>query len=266
MWERSPSQPFDSENPIDFENEAREFLELLQTSREAVVLTGAGVSTDSGIPDFRSPDGLYSKVPSYIFDLDFFFNSPEEFYRLAKNHLYPMLNAQPNLTHIMLAKLEEYGLLKAVITQNIDGLHQKAGSETVVELHGNLSNAVCTECGARYDVSYVLKRLQNSPLPLCMECGGLIKPDIVFFNETLPEEALDKAMEFAEKADLFIAMGTSLVVYPAASLPLTAKSSGALLIIVNRDSTPYDELADRVWKMELLKFSRSVLKLMKAVT
>jgi len=266
MSERYLSQPYGSESPTEEESAALEFVRLLHEDKSAVVLTGAGVSTDSGIPDFRSQNGLYSKVPSYIFDLDFFFEAPDRFYALAKDHLYPMLDALPNVTHTMLAELERRGYLRAVITQNIDGLHQKAGSSTVIELHGNLGRAICVECGACYDASYVLKLLETSPLPLCSECGGLIKPDIVFFKEALPEKAMERSIQLLKEADIFIAMGTSLVVYPAASLPMVAKSAGKSIIVLNREPTPYDTLADRVWKVELSQFSKSVLKLLEGMT
>ncbi len=266
MSERCPSQPYGSESLTEEERAALEFVRLLHEAKSAVVLTGAGVSTDSGIPDFRSPDGLYSRVPSYIFDLDFFFETPDRFYALAKDHLYPMLDALPNVTHTMLAELERRGYLRAVITQNIDGLHQKAGSKTVIELHGNLGLAVCVKCGTRYNASHVLKLLETSPIPLCNKCRGLIKPDIVFFKEALPEKAMERSIQLSQEADIFVAMGTSLVVYPAASLPTVAKSAGKSVIVLNREPTPYDTLADRAWNVELSRFSKSVLKLLEGMT
>ena len=237
-----------------------EFLELLKSSRRAVVLTGAGVSTASGIPDFRGPKGIYRKFPPDIFDIEKFYTNPERFYSFAKDGLFSMLDAKPNESHIMIAKLEEKGFIEAVITQNIDGLHQKAGSRIVLELHGNMSRFFCVSCKQIYSASEVREKVEKELVPKCTKCGSLIRPDVVFFGEPLPQEALQKAIEYSERADLMIVMGSSLVVYPAAYLPMITVENGGKLVIVNKGETGLDNIAFKKYDMDLVEFSRKILE------
>ncbi|AEH52037.1 NAD-dependent protein deacylase [Pseudothermotoga thermarum] len=238
----------------------QEFVDLLRQSSYCVVLTGAGVSTPSGIPDFRSPTGLYSKYPQEIFDIDYFYSSPASFYSFCKEVLLPMIDAQPNLVHEFLAWLEERGYVKVVITQNIDGLHQKAGSKDVVELHGNISRFKCDKCGKLYDHNWVRRELEKKAVPHCL-CGGLIRPDIVFFKESLPWEAVNMAEMHSLSCDLMVVMGSSLVVYPAASFPILAKKNGAKLVIINNSETGLDFLCDLKIEKDLVEFCSQVWKM-----
>ncbi len=236
------------------------FLGLLRSSKYAVALTGAGISTPSGIPDFRSPTGLYSKYPEDIFDIEYFQRDPEGFYRFCKEVLLPMTDVKPNLAHIMLAKLEQKGILKATITQNIDGLHQKAKSKNVIELHGSVYEYYCTKCSKKFDLSSIKKMLESSKVPFC-SCSGLIRPKIVFFGEPLDEKALHSAQEYAARCDLMIVLGSSLVVYPAAQLPLIAKMKGAKVVILNKGETGFDHMCDMKIEEDLSSFAEKCFAL-----
>ena len=215
----------------------------LRECRHNVFLGGAGLSTASGIPDFRSAHGLYMEKKQGIsyeemLSHDYYVRHTAQFYDFLRNvMLYP--DAKPNPAHLALAKLEQEGLLEVVITQNIDGLHQMAGSQNVIELHGNEDRYICRSCGRVYNMRYVM----DSPgVPVC-GCGGALKPDVVLYGEMLNQKDLTRAIAYAEQADLMIVGGTSLVVYPAAGL-VNYLSPGAKLVIINRDSTPYDSRAD----------------------
>lgn len=226
----------------------RKAAELLSSSTYAVALTGAGVSTESGIPDFRSPGGLWSRYdPSEFATLSSFLEDPSRFYRMASEFL-SIFTAEPNEGHRALAELEGMGILKAVITQNIDGLHQAAGSRRVVELHGNLRECRCLGCGRVSPIEVLVEKLvQRGELPPhCDSCGGLLKPNVIFFGERLPKRELEEAFEHARKCDLMLVAGSSLVVSPANFLPPLAVESGAELIIVNEEPTPMDAFASVV--------------------
>jgi len=240
---------------------AEEMLRELRGVGSAVVLTGAGVSTASGIPDFRGPGGIYSKVSPEVFDIDFFMSHPERYYRIEREILREALNAKPNVTHFLIAKLERMGLIEAVITQNIDGLHRKAGSSKVIELHGNISTGSCLRCGRRFRREEIDRMLRAVDVPRC-ECGGVIKPDVVFFGEMLPPQALNEGMRLAAESDLMVVMGSSLVVHPAATLPSITVRNGGKLIIVNRGETALDYLAYRKYDVDLVGFSREALRLL----
>ena len=222
----------------------------LRESRRTVFLGGAGVSTASGIPDFRSAHGLYMQQKQGIsyeemLSHDFFVAHPEEFYDFMRHvMLYP--DARPNRAHYALARLEEQGLLEAVITQNIDGLHQLAGSRNVLELHGSENRYYCLRCGKKYDMSCVT---DSTGIPTC-DCGGMIRPDVVLYQEGLDQGLLLRAVDYAETCDLMIVGGTSLVVYPVAGLVNYLKP-GAHLVILNRDPTPYDRRADLLFRGDL---------------
>jgi NAD-dependent deacetylase len=217
---------------------------LLAVSNCVVVLTGAGISTPSGIPDFRGPQGLWRRVDPEKFTIEHFFADPDEVWSLFVNH-FVVGNAEPNSAHMALATLEEWGKICGIITQNVDGLHQRAGSKRVVELHGSLKYAVCTSCGSKYPLADVLKEYRGVA-PRCKICGGLLKPDVVFFGEPLPRDAWEEAVSLAQVSDLFLAVGTSLAVAPANRLPYIAKSSGAKLAIINEEPTELDHIADVV--------------------
>ena len=215
----------------------------IKGSDNVVFFGGAGVSTESGIPDFRSVDGLYNQQydypPETIISHSFYRKNPEEFYRFYKNKmLFP--DAQPNAAHKALAKLEQQGKVRAVITQNIDGLHQAAGSKEVLELHGSVHRNYCTRCGKFFGLSDILGM---NDVPRC-ECGGIIKPDVVLYEEGLDQETLQKAVRYIQNAEILIIGGTSLTVYPAAGL--IDYYRGKKLVLINKTATPMDERADLV--------------------
>lgn len=215
----------------------------IKESDNVVFFGGAGVSTESGIPDFRSVDGLYNQQydypPETIISHSFYRKNPEEFYRFYKNKmLFP--DAQPNAAHKALAKLEQQGKVRAVITQNIDGLHQAAGSKAVLELHGSVHRNYCTRCGKFFGLSDILGM---NGVPRC-ECGGIIKPDVVLYEEGLDQETLQKAVRYIQNAEILIIGGTSLTVYPAAGL--IDYYRGKKLVLINKTATPMDERADLV--------------------
>lgn len=215
----------------------------LSESENIVFFGGAGVSTESKIPDFRSTDGLYNQQYAYppetILSHTFYMRRPEEFYRFYRNKmLFP--DAEPNRAHKALAKLEQEGRLRAVITQNIDGLHQKAGSREVLELHGSMLRNYCTKCGKFYGLEAVL---ESEGVPRCI-CGGVIKPDVVLYEEGLDQHTLQKAVYYISNADVLIIGGTSLTVYPAAGL--IDYYWGKKLVLINKSVTPMDSRADLV--------------------
>lgn len=215
---------------------------IIQERKRIVFFTGAGVSTDSGIPDFRSQDGLYNQQykcpPETIISRSFFEENPEEFYRFYKDKML-ILDTKPNLTHTWIAKLEQQGKSLGVITQNIDGLHTQAGSKHVEELHGSILRNYCMNCHEFYDASFI----QNSTgIPTCPKCGGMIKPDVVLYEEPLDQDVLRRSIRMIQSADVLIILGTSLVVYPAAGL--IQYFQGEHLVLINRSTTPYDENAD----------------------
>ena len=217
--------------------------EWIDGSDNIVFFGGAGVSTESGIPDFRSVDGLYNQKykypPETIISHSFYVKKPEEFYKFYKDRMI-FTDAKPNGAHKALAKLEQEGKLKAVITQNIDGLHQLAGSREVLELHGSIHRNYCTRCGQFYDLDYV-KNSQG--IPHC-SCGGMIKPDVVLYEEGLDQKVLRKSVEYIARADMLIVGGTSLVVYPAAGL--IDYYRGNKLVLINKSATSRDSQADLV--------------------
>jgi len=219
---------------------------LLDEAENIVVFTGAGISAESGIPTYRGAGGMWTKYdPEKYASIDYFRKDPSyywQFFRDTRHDL--MAKAQPTASHLAIAELERQGRLSAVITQNIDGLHHKAGSTHVLELHGNTTRFYCTECNASYTMKETKKILDKQLPPLCLKCSGVLRPDVVLFGEMLPTEVLEEAQRKAQICDLMIVIGSSLVVYPAAHLPYQAKMSGARLIIINIDPTPLDSVAD----------------------
>ena len=218
--------------------------EIINESGNIVFFGGAGVSTESGIPDFRSVDGLYNQKydypPETILTHTFYRHYPEEFFRFYKDKML-CLTAKPNAAHLKLAKWEQEGKLKAVITQNIDGLHQAAGSKRVLELHGSVLRNYCEKCGKFFDAEYML---HSKGAPKCDDCGGAIKPDVVLYEEGLDNQTLSDAVSYISKADVLIIGGTSLVVYPAAGL--IDYYRGNKLILINKTPTARDSGADLV--------------------
>lgn len=214
----------------------------IDASQNIVFFGGAGVSTESGIPDFRSVDGLYHQKyphpPEVMLSHSFFEQHPEEFFAFHREKLLSPL-AKPNKAHLKLAEMEKAGKLKAVITQNIDGLHQMAGSREVLELHGSVLRNYCVKCGKKYPVSFVA---QAPGVPRCDVCGGVVRPDVVLYEEGLDGEVMNKALDYIRKADVLIIGGTSLVVYPAAGLVNYYR--GNHLILINKSPTSMDAMAD----------------------
>ena len=218
--------------------------EMIRESQRVVFFGGAGVSTESGIPDFRSTDGLYNQTyrypPEMIVSHTFYEYCPEEFFDFYKNRML-FLDAKPNAAHLKLAELEKAGKLTAVITQNIDGLHQAAGSKTVMELHGSVLRNYCEDCHKFFDVNYV-KNFKG--VPVCDKCGGRVKPDVVLYEENLNMDIMEASVNYISRADMLIIGGTSLVVYPAAGLIRYYR--GNKLVLVNKSETPADRNANLV--------------------
>lgn len=212
--------------------------ELIRSHQPCVALTGAGVSTESGIPDFRSAGGIWAQYDPYdVASIDGFCRDPERVWEFYGLRLGVLADAKPNPAHLALARLEREGLLQAVITQNVDGLHRAAGSKNVIEVHGTIATASCPRCGHREDPRRLL------PLPRCANCDAVLKPDVVMFGELLDPDVIDRATELAQEAKLLLVVGSSLQVWPVAGLPEETLPRGGLLAIVNREPTPYDDRA-----------------------
>lgn len=222
--------------------------ELIAAARRGLVLTGAGVSAESGIPTFRGEGGLWTKYdPVKVASIAYFMADPSAYWKVSKDRGRVALAARPNPGHHALAALEEAGHLVAVATQNTDGLHQESGSRHVIELHGSGRTVQCLDCGNREPRSEVQARLEVEMPPRCRLCGGtFLKPTVVLFGEPMPQQAVHEAFALARQADVMLVVGSSLVVYPAAEIPLIAARSGAKMIVVNAEPTPLDELADVV--------------------
>jgi NAD-dependent protein deacetylase/lipoamidase len=229
--------------------------ELLQASRRTVVFTGAGISTESGIPDYRSPGGIWSKFQPI--DFDEFMASEEarrEYWRRKFETHETVMQAEPNSGHRVIAEFVRLGKVAVVITQNVDGLHQASGipRDLVIEIHGNTTYAHCLSCGEEYDLEPIRKTfLADHTLPECAACGGFVKTATISFGQAMPQEAMRRATAEATGCDLFLAIGSSLKVYPAAGLPALAKQAGAHLVIINREKTDLDHLADLVINGEI---------------
>jgi NAD-dependent protein deacetylase/lipoamidase len=218
--------------------------ELLERRRPCVVLTGAGISTESGIPDFRSAEGIWAQYdPAEVAHIDALRRDPGRVWNFYALRLDALSRAEPNDGHRALAELEERGLVRAVVTQNIDGLHHRAGSREVVEVHGSVRDAECIHCRVRVPMEDAIASL---PLPSCPECGEILKPGVVMFGELLPAQAIERAQELAAEAGLLLVVGSSLEVHPVAALPGETLAGGGALAIVNRGGTPWDSRADLV--------------------
>jgi NAD-dependent deacetylase len=218
--------------------------ELVRERQPCVVLTGAGISTESGIPDFRSAEGIWATYdPFEVAHVDALRRDPVRVWEFYALRLGLLGRAEPNDGHLALVELEERGLVRAVVTQNVDGLHQRAGSREVVEVHGSLREAECVHCGVRVAMADALEQL---PLPACPECGEVLKPGVVMFGELLPAEAIERAQRLAAEAGLLLVVGSSLEVHPVAALPGETLAAGGALAIVNRGDTPWDSRAELV--------------------
>jgi NAD-dependent deacetylase len=221
-----------------------ELAELIRERQPCVVLTGAGISTESGIPDFRSPTGIWAQYdPMEYATISAFRRDPVKVWEFYALRFEMLTRAEPNAGHLALAELERRGLVRAVVTQNIDGLHQRAGSHDVVEVHGSIRTASCLACGTRVPLEHVVAALVDAPAPPCPECGEILKPDVVMFGELLPVDAIDRASALAREAGVLLVVGSTLEVYPVAALPDDTLSAGGDLAIVNRGTTPYDRRA-----------------------
>ncbi|HZM35161.1 MAG TPA: NAD-dependent deacylase [Burkholderiales bacterium] len=237
----------------------------VNTASRVVVLTGAGISTDSGIPDFRGPQGLWTRNPlaEKLSNIHYYLADPEVRKASWQNRLgSPAWDAKPNAGHVSLVHLEKRGKLHALITQNIDELHQLAGNspELVVEVHGTMRKFMCWGCGMRGPMQAVLDRVRSGEEdPKCRDCGGILKSDTISFGQQLVPEVIDRAMQAAGEADLFLAVGTSLQVYPVAGAVDIARSAGAKLVIVNAEPTPFDDAADAVFKGSISEVLPAIL-------
>lgn len=249
----------------------RKVTDLIRSSRKLIVFTGAGVSTESGIPDFRSPGGVWQKYNPEDFYYQKFISSEEsreKYWQMSREFYEPLKSAQPNAAHEAVSELGKMGKLDCVITQNIDNLHQRAGSspQKVIELHGTAISVSCLSCRKKYPREEVQSWLLGGvKVPRCNACGGILKPDTVSFGQSMPIKETEEAFHRARNCDLFIVIGSSLVVQPAASIPLEAKETGAKLVIINRDPTYHDSYADVVIHGSAGEVMSQVLKYLKAI-
>jgi NAD-dependent deacetylase len=224
---------------------ARRLAELIRSSGRTVALTGAGISVPSGIPDFRSPGtGLWEKVdPMEVAHIEVFHRDPKRFWSYYRPRFGMLWDKQPNRAHEVLAELESGGMLEAVITQNIDRLHRKAGSRRIIEVHGTIETSSCVSCSASFPLAEVEDLFDSEGVPRCAQCAGPVKPDVVLFGELLPEHAMEEAHALARRADLMLCIGSSLEVHPVASLPARTLARGGAVAIVTKGPTPYDSEA-----------------------
>jgi NAD-dependent deacetylase len=236
------------------EDKIEQVVGILRRARYVTALTGAGHSTPSGIPDFRSPgSGIWELVdPLEVASIFAFCRAPQAFYDWARPLVHTILNAEPNPAHIALAQLEEMGVLKAIITQNIDGLHQRAGSQVVHEVHGHLRQATCTRCYATVSAEPLIHAfMESDDIPRCPKCNGVMKPDVILFGEQLPAKALIAAQQAARQSDVMIVAGSSLEVVPAGDMPMLTYKRGGRLIFINLGPTRLDDLADVVIRADV---------------
>ncbi|HEX3455439.1 MAG TPA: NAD-dependent deacylase [Gaiellaceae bacterium] len=220
---------------------AARLAELILKCRTCVVLTGAGVSTESGIPDFRSRDGIWARYdPMEYATIDAFRRDPVKVWEFYGRRLDVLQRAQPNAAHLALAELERAGYVHAVVTQNVDRLHELAGSQEVIEVHGSIRTSSCLACRVSVPFDVVVRQLEHAPAPVCPGCGTVLKPDVVMFGELLPAGAIERASALARSTRLLLVVGSSLAVYPVAALPEDTLQAGGMLAIVNAEPTPYD--------------------------
>ena len=239
-------------------NNYKNAAQIIKNSKNLVAFTGAGISVESGIPPFRGPTGLWSKYDPKILDIDFFLSNPDISWKYIKEIFYEyMQNVKPNKAHYFLAELENKGLLKGVITQNIDNLHQKAGSKNVIEFHGTASKLECINCKNKFDSNTI--SLDNLP-PLCPKCGGILKPDFVFFGEPIPADAFEKSIKLMQNADAVLVIGTTGEIMPASELPFLAKQNGAKIIEINIEPSNYTNLITDIFLNDKATIASEKLK------
>ncbi len=233
--------------------------QIIKEAKKILIFSGAGMSTESGIPDFRSPGGVWSKYDPSDFYFDKIISSEktrEKYWEMSTEFYDTIKDAVPNRAHLAIRAIEESGKLLAIVTQNIDNLHHKAGNspERIIEIHGTAFSVSCLSCGKKYDRDDIQERLNSGvKVPYCDDCAGILKPDTISFGQAMPEDKMADALMYARECDLCIVLGSSLVVYPAASVPVHAVQNGARLIIINRDETPLDAEADLVCHESLSK-------------
>lgn len=234
---------------------------IYNNSTHLIAFTGAGLSAESGIPTYRGVGGLWTKYdPGIYANIHYFLENPSYYWNFFREVRYPLIRqAEPNVAHYSLVKMEKQGKLSHVITQNIDGLHQKAGQLNVIELHSNIRQIVCMNCNKIFSMEEAYKLLDYSLPPKCSSCRGLLRPNTVFFGESLPQNQVNKAKQLAIDCDLFLVLGSSLVVSPAAQIPKIAKDGGAKLIIINIDQTPLDDISDLVIHDKISKVLSKVI-------
>lgn len=251
------------------EENIREVARLIREAKNVVIFVGAGLSTESGIPDFRSPGGVWDKYDPADFDFHNFLtreSSREKYWQMATEMYDAMRDAKPNAGHVAIAELEKLGKLDCLITQNIDGLHFKAGNSEakVFELHGTAMHVACLDCNRRYERDPIQERIASGDrAPRCDSCGGPLKPATISFGQNMPERETAEAFRRSAACDLFIVIGSSLVVYPAAQMPVEAKRSGAKLVIINRDATPCDKMANVILRGPAGQIMESILQKVK---
>jgi NAD-dependent deacetylase len=234
---------------MDFEKQIETAIQLLKRSRKVIALTGAGISTPSGIPDFRSPgSGMWQDVdPMEVASIYSFKRHPEAFYDWIHPLVMLTVEAEANSAHIALAQLEKYGLLRGIITQNIDMLHSKAGSKNVFELHGHMREMTCLSCYSVFPSGTFMEAfISRSELPYCLRCGGILKPNLILYGEQLPMDVVIQAGQLIDDCDVMLVIGSSLTISPACDLPIQARHAGASIIVVNFEPTPVDYLAEAV--------------------
>ncbi len=234
-----------------------EVARMLLSSAHAIVFTGAGISTASGIPDFRGPNGLWKRYSPELATIEYLEKDPKGFWEFYSIRMGSLFEAKPNSAHYAIAELEKMGIVKAVITQNIDGLHQKAGSKNVIELHGTMRRCYCSSCYRVYESKEVLEKIGQGEIPPKCSCGGIIRPDVVLFGE--PVKQIYDALSIAYDSDLVMSIGSSLTVYPANQIPIIVKHRGGKLIIINMEETPLDDMADIVIREKAETFLPCVL-------
>jgi NAD-dependent deacetylase len=242
--------------------DAQQVADLLRQAQRAVVLTGAGISVPSGIPDFRSPGtGLWENVdPMEVAHIDAWRRDPDRFWSFYAQRFASLVDKEPNEAHLALAELERRGLVRAVITQNIDRLHRLAGTERLIEVHGSIDRSVCMECGGKVSIGRVVELLRDRDgAPQCESCAVPLKPDVVLFGELLPERALAEAQTLAMDADLMLCVGSSLEVYPVAGLPAMTHGAGGKLVLITQGPTPYDDDAEVKLDGDVVEELRAVL-------
>ncbi len=246
-------------NNSQSEQRLKQLVNLIKNSKKIFVLTGAGISTKSGIPDFRSGTGIYSKYPEIVFDIDVFYKDPSILYNLMFELAPVVVNAKPNMAHICLKKLEDAGKINLIATQNIDMLHEKAGSKRIANLHGTLKTWTCIKCGKKYTIEDVMPFIERKQIAKCT-CGGVLRPDFVFFKEPLPEDALLRAQKAAKEADLIMVIGSSLAVFPAGYIPMYGVARGTPLVIITKGESALDNYATIKIEEDIVSVCERIMK------